>query len=172
MATTSSQLPVLDLDTLVSNPLVAIDGKPYPLRMPDTLTLIEYRRMAYVLPRLEDLWEKAADLAHPLSPKDERELRQLFREITGIVLQAPEAVRDKLVDLQHVAIYHSFLRLPQDALRRAEAMVRGAGPNKTIQSRPSNGGRSSVVSSSTTAAPPQKTGSRGRRSPSSKLPSQ
>lgn len=158
MATDPTHL--LTLDTLAHLSTVQIDGIAYPLSPPDALSVVDYKRLSVLIPRLEALWEKAA-----LTADEEVELGALFDRLCRIVLEAPGEVINRLTDLQRVLVYQAFLQLPHDTLLRVGAMLHG-GTQTTPTTTSSTGARSRRASRASTAAA-RSSGSHGSRSPSS-----
>lgn len=116
--------PVLNLDTLPEDTFVGINGVQYQLTSPDGLSILSYRRMSKVMPRLEELLE----VADP-TPSDDNELQECFDQVCRIVLPtAPVEVLDQLKPLQRVQVYQAFLKLPHETLRRVGATLRQASP--------------------------------------------
>lgn len=147
MATTTAEPPILNLSTIAKRPFVLIDDMPYDLALPDTLSLLEYRHLATLLPRLEALWMRAK--AGTITKAEDLELSTAFKRVCATVLKAPESVLSKLSDIQRVAIYGSFLQLPSATLLRVGAMMQAGR-----QTTPSNqtGATSSHDSRGRTAA--------------------
>lgn len=131
--------PVLDLETIKESALVTIDKIGYQLTAPDGLSILDYRLMSKVMPRLEELLE----VDEP-SPADGVELQGCFDQLCRIVLPtAPAEVLEKLAPLQRVQVYHAFLRLPHETLQRVGALIRrGSRTPATTATPPTNGKRS------------------------------
>lgn len=140
----ASETPLLTLETLTAPPAIDIDGIRYPLRMPDALSIVGYRKLAHSLQRLETLWALDAP-----TPKEDAELTRLFRRVAAVVIEAPDEVLAGLTDLQCVLVYQTFLTLPHSTLLRVGAMFQGGMPASL---RPSTGASSVPASAGSTGA--------------------
>jgi hypothetical protein len=168
MAATALTPPLLDLSTLATPPTIVIDNVAYPLALPDNLALLDYKRLSVILPVLETLWAKAATSPTALTAAEERDLGNCFRGVCRIVLGAPEAVQVKLSDMQRVAIYQAFLKLPLGTLQRVGALMRSRQtPTAAQPTSTSTGATSSRASRTRTPASARSHGSRKSRSASS-----
>ncbi len=151
MATPS---PLLSLDTLTEAPSVIIDQHAYELTPPEALSAVEYHKIGKIAPRMFALWESATEL----TPEEEVELEQTLDRVCRIVLKAPPEVHDRLTDLQRLAIYQTFLTLPQEVLLPivGQPALRGRNPMSGI------GAISPPASPASTAAPPTSGSTRSR----------
>lgn len=133
--------PLLNLDTLTERATVAIDGTPYALLPPDALSAVDYHRFRRLTPRLETLWNQET----PLMPDEEKELEQILAALCSIVLEAPPDVHARLTDMQRLAVYQAFLKLPQNTLPHLTGSQKTTGRIRT-------GARSQPASRTHTAA--------------------
>lgn len=152
---------LLDLDTLTEHPSVIIDKHAYELTPPEALSAVEYHRIGKIAPRMFALWESATEL----TPEEEVELEQTLDRVCRIVLKAPDEVHERLTDLQRLAIYQTFLTLPQEVLLPivGQPPLRGRNPMSGI------GAISPPVSHDSTAAPPPNGSPRSRLRSSSRV---
>ena len=140
--------PILDLDTLIKRPVIAIDGKRYEILSPDELSVLDHHRLTTQGKRLDEL------LAGPdLEPEDERELSKLLADITDwIMVGVPAEVREKLSDAQRMEVGEVFTALP--LRKHLMNLMQEAGAGTKKPGKPPIGGRRSRSSRSSTAATP------------------
>jgi hypothetical protein len=154
--------PVLDLSTLVERPIITIDKKPYELRHPDELSIIERMRVAKLSDRVLALTN--AIIAAPedgdglgISEAEEVELVTKADQVCRALLLAPDDIHARLRDEHRIAIAQAFsmLQFAVIALRRAAAKPATGGQSKkggqARRARPI-GTRTSRGSSGSTAA--------------------
>lgn len=149
---------LLNLDTLVDRPKIAIDGKRYEILSPDELPVLVSHKLAMQGKRLDEL-SGAAELA----PEDKAELEQLVLDLSDTIMEPiPAAVRAKLSDAQRLSVIEAFstLLLTRKA-GAAAAMMTALIPTASPPAQ--TGGKSSRGSSASTADRPA-TGSAKRRS--------
>lgn len=151
--TVSPPPPMLDLVTTRVRPTVRIDQMLYDLRTIEDLTLEWMRWLERHSGRIHELLE-----ARELGPAEGLELSALVDRVCRIALVAPDAVQDRLSDLQRVLVAQAFTeRLPR-------SLARTSAP--ATEASPSTGTRRSRVSNASTAAR-RTTGAARRRSASS-----
>lgn len=97
---------VLSLETLVERPTICIDKVDYSLRTADDFGLAELVQIGKMQTQLNQLLE----LGETLSDEQIAALAGLLDELTGLVLDAPAAVRGRLRDAQKMAIVRVFQR--------------------------------------------------------------
>lgn len=152
---TKTSTPVLDLQTLIERPRIAIDGAPYEILSPDEVSVLDHQRLAAWGRRYDALMAQAS-----LSDAERDELARLVRDISDtIMVGVPEAVRARLSDAQRLQVVEVFTALPLQ--RRLAALAAGAhrqaqdrtaSPRATT--RVSTGAKPSRGSSASTAATP------------------
>lgn len=114
--------PLLDLDTLVERPFIAIDGERVDILNPEELSVLESHRFGVWGRRIEELSGLTGEDA-------EQELEQLVATVARkICVGATDAQFDKLPGTQRWAIVDLFtaLRL-RSSLKVAGAMGTAAG---------------------------------------------
>ena len=108
--------PLLDLDTLNTRPVIAIDGTKYEILNPDELSVIESHRFGQWGKRIEALADKTGE-------EDDAELDDLIRRTARkIMVGVPDEVFDKLPGAQRWAVIDLFTGL----LLRSKLKVVGA----------------------------------------------
>lgn len=119
MATTTA--PLLDITTLAQAQHVRIDGRAYPLRHPEALSLIQAKRIERAGPRIGGLLQQPE-----LTEEEQREVSHLLEASCRDVLDAPNEVHVLLSDMHRLAIIETFSRLrlettpqPTGATRRS-----------------------------------------------------
>ncbi|SCW61821.1 hypothetical protein SAMN02927924_01700 [Sphingobium faniae] len=107
---------LLDLDTLIVRPAIAIDGSRYEILSPDELSVLDSHRFGVWGRRIEALSQ--GDNAD-----DADELEELYEKVSRAVLvDVPEAVFARLTGSQRIAIVDVFTGL----LLRSKLGVAGA----------------------------------------------
>lgn len=98
--------PLLDLDTLITRPTVAIHGAVHELRSPDELSVLEYQRIMSMA-RRADVLEHLAD------PTDEdvAEYERLGQAMCRRVLLASDEVHNGLLPPERALIIVTFVEL-------------------------------------------------------------
>lgn len=151
MADAATQDPLLDLNTLIERPTIAIDGKHYEILSPDELSILDSQRF--------ETWGRRIEaLAKEDGKGDDKsdELNALIDTVTDkIMVGVPDGVRAKLSNghkLRVLAVFTGLLLGDQ---------VGAAGATLKVMSR-SIGAKSSLASSASSAARPAG-GSRKRR---------
>jgi len=156
MAEANEATPLLDLETLIKRPKIAIDGELYEILSPDELTVVDHHRFAAWGKRIDALMAKK-----DLTKAQEKELGKIVVDLGDrIMVGVPEALRAKLSDAQRMAVAEVFTRLPLQ-----KRLARLAGAEAVLGQNPT-GASSSRGSSIATAATPDG-GSSAAPSPSS-----
>lgn len=144
----STPTPLLSLETLEGY-TVTVDGQSYRLFAPDALPAFTYKRLSTLSVRLEALWQQEA-----LSAAEERELSDVLDRLCRIVLEAPEGVHGRISDMQRLAIFQTFQKLPSATLRRMRQQnAAGARPNG-VRSQPSSRGSTGARRGTGSRRPP------------------
>lgn len=159
--------PVLDLSTLTEKPIVAIDGVGYDLNTPDDLTVIGYKKLTILVPRMTELYAQVYSAASQEPDADpavetatEAALAKVLDDLCRLILIAPDEVHRRLTDLQRFQVYQVFTERPaprigatlRDLARAATTATRSGktgavSPRGSVGSMParrrSNGSKSS-----------------------------
>lgn len=122
-------VPILNLDSLVDRPTVVIDGTEYWLVTPDILPPLDGHRLQRLMGRVMTLSGQAT-----LSEDEERELGGLPDRLCRLVLEAPDAVHQKLDDRRRMLIAETAVTTFRSGLQMAPM----AGPASPT-ARPSTG---------------------------------
>lgn len=152
---TRAAAPLLNLSTLVEQPMVQIDQKRYPLLVPDALSLLACQKLSTIIDTIDALSPKLAN--GTLSDDENAELETAFAQVCQVVLAAPPDVQRRLTSIQRLYIYQAFLQLPQQSLRLMVAMATNeATPTASrstgaSSSRASRGSTTSARKSGSTA---------------------
>lgn len=127
--------PVLTLiTTVVERKVVRIDGKNWPLRHSDELSLLALRGHANTFLAIAPLLAlKSAATA--MSEAQERELDRLLKHLVRAILIAPQSVHDKLSHDHRMAIVEVFSLLRAVDIRDAQGKRATAGAKKQRTSR-------------------------------------
>lgn len=151
--------PLLNLDTLVVRPCIAIDGKKHPIMSPDEMPVLTSHALASQGRRLDVLMK-----ADQLAPTEQDELRGLVATISDTIMEPiPAAVRAKLSEAQRVDIIQAFTALLlSKRTGTAAALFGGLMPKLAPNLTGANSSPGSVGST----AKPRATGSKKPRSPS------
>lgn len=136
--------PLLDLSTVLEPVHVRIDGVPHRLWHRDNLTLAQTVRLEDLGPRVQQLFAALRD--DTLDAAGEAELDQKLTAATRVVLDAPEAVHERLSQQQRFQILRTFMQLSTEAA----AVERSPTP---APASPSTGENSSPASPASTPAP-------------------
>jgi hypothetical protein len=129
--------PILDLDTLITRPVVVIDGESYEIAAPDELSILDHHRLGHWGRRIDKLMEKPE-----INELEQAELTRLLTRLTDhILVGVPEPVRAKLSDGHRLSIAEVFTRLPLQraiakAARTLAAEGKTEGKNSTGAKRP------------------------------------
>ena len=162
-----AKIPVLDLQTLVERPVIAIDGAPYEILSPQELSVVDMQRMASAGRELDDLRNK-----DKLTKAEEKRLSGLLVTLTDrIMVGVPDEVRAKLTDPMREAVAEVFIDLPLH--NSLTSLMTAVGANrqarrakkKAAKNRPT--GAKSPPSSKGSTAARRAGGSTKRPSPSS-----
>lgn len=141
---------LLDLNTLIERPTIAIDGKKYEIRSPDELSIIESQQFTFWGAAIEELSQEEGK---------EEELQVLIDKVADAVLiGVPANVRAKLSGVQKHQVIEVFTVL---LLRRKIGAV-GAAAQVMKDLAPSIGAKKSPASSASSVEPPRG-GSKKRR---------
>lgn len=140
-AETAIYAPLLNLDTLVIRPVIAIDGARYEILAPDELSIVDSHRFGVWGRRVQEL----ADIE---SAEAEAELEDLVNRIARrVAIGVPSDVYEKLKGAHKQAVVDVFTGLLlRNRLGVAEAIARAAGVS------PQTGAIQSQGSSDTSAA--------------------
>jgi hypothetical protein len=98
--------PLLDLATLITRPVVRIDGALYELRSPDEVSVLEYARLTALGAKAD-----ALEMLEDPTEAQEAEYARLMDTICRKVLLAPDEVHAKLTSDQRGAVALTFTRL-------------------------------------------------------------
>lgn len=120
--TQASSGHLLDLDTLVERPVIAIDGATYQIRSPGELSVVESHRFGRWGNRIDALAAEDGEAA-------EAELTELIAKVAkAILVDVPDDVFDKLSGANRWAIIDLFTGLLlREKLKVAGAMTAAAG---------------------------------------------
>lgn len=100
--------PILDLQTLIERPKIAIDGKRFEILSPDELPLITTQRAAWLGRRLN----KLMNAEEKLSAAQQANMADVLDELASIVMEpVPAEVRATLADAQKQAVIEVFTML-------------------------------------------------------------
>lgn len=119
--------PLLNLDTIVEQPLVVIDGQPYPMLTEDDLSIVAVHRLRKQGQELQRLLDAAAaDQSDELDDQVKTLLAVMCRKL----VQAPDDVHAKLKENHRLLIIEAFSKLLRSSRPAAGATdqepVRGA----------------------------------------------
>lgn len=139
--------PLLDLDTLVERPKIAIDGVLYEIRSPHELSVIDSHRFGRWGKRIDELADQDGEAA-------EAELAELVEKVARrVAVGVPEDVFAKLNGAKHWALVDLFTGLLlREKLSVAGAMVKATGDLDQLLLGSRTGAGSSRGSSGSTAA--------------------
>jgi len=123
--------PLLDLDTLIDRPVVAIDGVKYEILSADELSVLDSARFGRWGRRIKELGE-----ADEIDADGEAELEQLVKRVARRVLVGvPDDVFDTLTGANRWAVVDLFTGLLlRRAMRVAGAMQKAAGMEMASES--------------------------------------
>lgn len=144
--TTAGDTPLLDLDTLVRRPFIAIDGQRYDILSPSEISIIESHRFG--------LWGKRIEeLAGATEQEEQDELSALVNVVARAVgVGVPDEVYAKLTGSHKLAIVDVFTGLLLgNRLGVAGAIAKAAG----VPWNPSIGATSFLGFSASTADRPR-----------------
>lgn len=120
--------PILDLTTVVHRSLVRIDGKKYELKSPEEFALLDYRSKTRKYDRLGFLFRKKR-----LTSAESKEQQTLLDEFCRAILEAPDAVHDKLVEPQRIAVVTAFFLSSPGASDALAKTNRTTGKRRTAK---------------------------------------
>lgn len=136
--------PLLNLDTLVIRPKIAIDGKKYDILSPEELPVLTSHKLAVQGRRLDVLMKMDV-----LAQGDSDELRGIVAAISDTIMQPiPARVRAKLSEAQRMSVIEAFTALLLSKKTGTAAAIFGGLVPSLI------GAISSLGSSGSTAATP------------------
>lgn len=148
---------VLTLSTIVTRPIIAIDGKHYELRAADEMPWLEFRQHAGV-------FREASDLMRPNLTKRERARLNaiLPRLVSLLVLDLPAAVLKRLRPEQQLQIVSTFSDLLLATNPRLAAQIAATADRSSTRtgSNSAPGSRGSIPVPTRTGGSPT---SRSRR---------
>lgn len=146
--------PLLDLDTLVVRPTIAIDGQAHEILAPDELPVLTTHLLASKGRRMDELMKSAE-----LGAAEQAELGRLVREISdAIMAPVPAKVREKLSETQRVSVIEAFAALLLTKKAGTAAALFGSllpetdTPAKKPDKKNATGAKRSRGSSASTAA--------------------
>jgi len=116
--------PVLNLDTLIANRSVIIDGKEYDLFDPEMLSPIDGHRLKICGRRLMALLDQDG-----LSPDEEAELERIPDKVCRAVLDAPAEIHERLTTRQRMAIVEAFISRTRPMMPPTEPAPMPAAPS-------------------------------------------
>jgi hypothetical protein len=124
--TDNRQAPLLDLDTLIERPRIAIDETLYEILSPNELSVIDSHRFAVWGRRIDELKKSAVEG----DENDEAELEELIAKVARkICVGVPDDVFAKVQGKQRWAVIDVFTALLlRTQLKVAGAMVAATGP--------------------------------------------
>ena len=140
----------LSFSTLHEGLPITIDGQPYQIRHPDSLTLGALKDLELLAPRLGVLLQRPN-----LTPQEEKQLSTGLAKVCQLALDAPAEVQARLTDAQRLKVVEAFTQL-----RPATRPLTGA----TTAMRPAPGGRKSSRGSSASTGDRRPSGTGARRS--------
>lgn len=129
---TAAPTPLLEISTLVTRPIVKIDGRPYTLKNRDEFTYLAARGHRALFMRLGALMARVSTL----SRKDERELSRSLADFCKLILIAPPAVHARLTDTNRWDLAVGF-----STLLRPTPTAGVAAPAAPAKGRPKTGTR-------------------------------
>jgi tRNA 2-selenouridine synthase SelU len=153
---TDPNAPLLDLDTVIARPIIAIDGEQYELISPDELPLETSHLMAAKGRQMQKLQTSAE-----LNRDQAGQLRAIVRQLSDIVMERiPEEVRAKITIAQRLQVIEAFTALLlKRRLASAAAMMPGQqlmqAAMAAFQNAPSTGESTSPGSSDSSAETPK-----------------
>lgn len=133
--------PLLNLDTLIERPTIAIDGTRYEIRTPEQSSALDLHRLQRKGQQIQKLMA-----AEAMTEAEEETVTGLVDEVSDwVMVGVPEAVREKLSFQQRLTVVEVFTRLPLlKALRRAAGATTGAAAPSTGE-RPQQGSSASMA---------------------------
>lgn len=100
--------PVLDMQTLVERPTIALNGEEYEILSPQELSVVDYHRFERMGRSIDRLHAKSK-----LTKKEEERLTGLVAELSDrIMVGVPDEVRASLKDSHRLAVIEAFTNLP------------------------------------------------------------
>lgn len=101
-----SHKPLLNLSTLTERYVVRIDGKAYELRAMPRFSVTQYLDFPKLTARMGQLWAQKTR-----TEVEDEELAAVLDALCRIVLDAPDAVREQLTDVQRMQVCEVFINL-------------------------------------------------------------
>lgn len=120
----------LDLRTLVEGVPIKIDGRPYLVKHPDALSLLEIKRFEALAPRAGALLQQPT-----LTASEGEELTALLQQICQVILSAPAAVQAKLTDSHRVLVLGTFTTLRSHLRAAIGALSLPVSPDRPRSTR-------------------------------------
>lgn len=119
----ANQTPLLDLKTLTERHTVRVDGKAYTLKPMSRFSVLETLAFPEQTARLS-----ALATLKKLTPEQNDEIERLLDEICRVILDAPDAVHERLTGPQRMQVCNVFTLLRQGA---SPTRRRTTGANQT-----------------------------------------
>jgi hypothetical protein len=134
----SNVLTITELEP-EDRPYVTYRGQPYYYRLPATLGLRDHIRYLNLRRELGTVWVP--------EPTDEQDARadQVLRELVALIVDAPEAVRDKWGLAVNFAVYDAYRSLPDFLMAPTERAALPESPS----ARPTSAATSPASAAST-----------------------
>jgi hypothetical protein len=127
-----AKAPLLTLDTLVERNTVVIDGKPYELRNPKELTLLEYHHIGRRSAELESMRATMGD--RDPAEAEVQAVTTALEELCRLVLIAPAEVHARLLEQQKQAIIQAFMLPQRETAAPAAAPAQPTPPRRRRRS--------------------------------------
>lgn len=131
---------LLNLDTLVERKIVKVDGKPYELRTPGELSLLEFHRIGKLGETLEPLFAQEDSL----TLDQVGTLATALDELCRAVFIAPPEVHAALREGHKLQIVNVFIELQRGA--KVTAPEKTASAESVVPAVPSTGESTSPAS--------------------------
>jgi hypothetical protein len=131
--------PILNLDTLVERPTIAINGEPYEMRTPGELSLLDFHWVGKQSAALEPLFAQS----EPLTLDQIGEIGENLGKLCQFILLAPEEVLKKL----HVAHQLQVIQVFTGLLRGLRPTPAEANPAQAPETAPPSTGESTSPAS-------------------------
>jgi len=135
MATTT-QVPILDLDTLNQVHPVRINGQLYDLLAPGALSIFDLHRFGQLGQQMAQLQDITA--ATPISDDQAQAITDALDKMVRLVLHAPDAIHKLLSDAQRFQVVQAFNGLTPSAPSSVSAAPAAAATTDAAQGDPSS----------------------------------
>jgi hypothetical protein len=112
---TPTHTPLLDLDTLITGPLIRKGGQEYELRSPDQYSPLEFAHLGKIMRRAGEL-----EALEDPTDDDKVEYDTLIDQFCREVFPAPDLIQMALTKVERVAIVSAFIRLRAQTLSRLQ----------------------------------------------------